>query len=200
MVRRPATALLPALICAALLAGCGGDDDDAGAGGNATDRAFAASMIPHHESAVDMGRLAEDEATHAELKALARDIVTSQRAEIRTLRRIDRKLEGEGVKSGHLGMSEDMMGMGMDMHGLESARPFDRAFIDMMVPHHLGAVRMSRVELRRGESEELRTLAREIIDAQTREIRQMRAWRKDWYGSGSTPAMHGGSGGHTMHP
>lgn len=193
--------VLASLICAALLSGgCGGDDDADAAAGNAIDRAFAGSMIPHHGSAVDMGRLAERKATHAQLKSLARDIVTSQKAEIRTLRRVDRELEGEGVKSGHLGLDEHMMGMGMDMHALDSARAFDRAFIDMMVPHHLGAVRMSRVELRRGESEELRALARDIIDAQTREVSRMRAWRKAWYGSGAAPMVHGGSGGHMMDP
>jgi uncharacterized protein (DUF305 family) len=196
MVPAAGATVVAALVCAGLLGGCGKDDDDAGAAaGNATDRAFAGSMIPHHESAVDMGRLAERGAGRAELKSLARQIVRSQRAEIRTLRRIDRQLAGEGVKRGRLGLDRNMMGMGMNMHGLASARPFDRAFIDMMVPHHLGAIRMSRVELRRGDSEELRALARDIIDAQTREIRRMRGWRKAWYGSGAAPAAHGG---HTM--
>ena len=200
-VRRLSASLAAALVAAALIGGCGGDDDDGGGGGaagNATDRAFAGSMVPHHEGAVDMGRLARDEATHAELKALAEEIVTSQTAEIRTLRRVDRELRGEGVRAGSLGLDEGMMGMGMDMHGLESERPFDRAFIDMMVPHHLGAVRMSRVELQHGENGELRKLARDIIAAQNREIRQMREWRKAWYGSGAAPSTHGGSGGHMM--
>ena len=61
--------------------------------------------------------------------------------------------------------------------------PFDQQFIDMMVPHHEGAVRMAREELATGENPKLRRLAEEIIAAQRREIDQMRLWRKKWYGS-----------------
>jgi len=191
-------ALIAMVLLTALLAGCGEDDDPKQASGNGIDRAFAASMIPHHESAVDMGRLAGKKAGHAELRALAGDIVRSQTAEIRTLRRAERGLAREGVRPGDLGLDEQLMGMGMDVHGLGSARPFDRAFIDMMVPHHNGAIRMSEIELDRGASRPLRRLARAIVDAQTREIRRMERWRKAWYGSDDAPDVHGEPGGHGM--
>ena len=79
-----------------------------------------------------------------------------------------------------MGMSMEAMGMDMDPGMLRSAQPFDLAFIDMMIPHHEGAIVMSDVELRRGENREMRDLAREITAAQEREIAQMREWRTVW--------------------
>lgn len=68
-----------------------------------------------------------------------------------------------------------MMGMDMSADMLKGARPFDAKFIEMMVPHHQGAVEMARVELSKGSNRELEKLAQTIITAQQREVKQMRA-------------------------
>jgi uncharacterized protein (DUF305 family) len=75
--------------------------------------------------------------------------------------------------------------MDMDMRSLRHADPFDRMFIDMMIPHHQGAIRMARIELAEGANEESKSLAREIIAAQAAEIEQMNEWRARWYGAPS---------------
>lgn len=49
-------------------------------------------------------------------------------------------------------------------------RPFDRAFVDEMVPHDEGAVRMARVVEAKGRDPELRSLARDVIAALGEEI------------------------------
>ena len=46
------------------------------------DRAFVEGMIPHHQSALDMARLAEGRSENPEVLALAQDIVTTQQREI----------------------------------------------------------------------------------------------------------------------
>jgi uncharacterized protein (DUF305 family) len=84
-----------------------------------------------------------------------------------------------------MGMSESQMGMDMDPASLNDAKPLDRAFIDMMVPHHEGAVRMAKQQLEDGMKPQLRSMAEGIISAQRKEIAQMREWRKAWYGSAS---------------
>ena len=66
---------------------------------------------------------------------------------------------------------------------LEMAKPFDRAFIDMMVPHHLGAIRMAEAVKKDAENPEVRSLADRIISAQKREVSEMNAFRKRTYGS-----------------
>jgi uncharacterized protein (DUF305 family) len=93
-----------------------------------------------------------------------------------------------------------------DASMLEDAKPFDREFIDMMIPHHQGAIRMARVELEKGENRELKELAESIIDAQAKEIDEMNTWRVEWFGAvspaGGVPAEEDGgderSGGHGM--
>ena len=50
------------------------------------DAAFMTSMIAHHQGAIDMATLAEGRAAHQEVKDLAASIITSQTAEIETMR------------------------------------------------------------------------------------------------------------------
>lgn len=67
--------------------------------------------------------------------------------------------------------------------------PFDQRFIDMMVPHHEAAVAMAESARQRATRDELRAMADDIIEAQTAEIAQLRAWREAWFGSPETPPM-----------
>jgi uncharacterized protein (DUF305 family) len=168
----------PLAIAAAILtlavAGCGSDDSKSAAGGNGVDRAFARAMIPHHESAVEMAEIAQERGESEFVKQLADDIVGTQNAEIETLRAQDAELEQAGVEPGDLDVDEHMMGMEGDPSALQSADPFDPEFIDLMMPHHEGAIEMARVELDEGADPELKALAEDIIDAQQREIDEMR--------------------------
>jgi hypothetical protein len=50
----------------------------------------------------------------------------------------------------------------------------DRDFVDMMVPHHQGAIDMAEAILRYGHNEKLKRLAQEIIVTQQQEIAAMR--------------------------
>ena len=175
-----------AVAAAIAVAGCGSDSEPAAsghetntststAGGNGVDRAFVAAMIPHHESAVDMAGMAEKRGQSGFVKQLAGDIIRTQNSEITTMRREDAELAKAGVKAGELGVADHAVGMDGDMSMLESADPFDPAFLEMMIPHHEGAVTMAKAELARGADPELKALAQDIIDAQEREIEEMRA-------------------------
>ena len=54
---------------------------------------------------------------------------------------------------------------------------FDAQFIDMMVPHHQGAVEMATIAQQRAEHPEIKELAQAIITDQQREIEQTRSRR-----------------------
>ena len=75
----------------------------------------------------------------------------------------------------------------------------------MMVPHHEGAVAMGEIAQARGEHPEIKQMAEAILSTQTEEIGQMKAWRKEWFGSDQTPPMSqmpmvpGMAGGHATH-
>jgi len=163
---------------ALVVGGCGDDDTPSssasGAGGNGVDRAFVADMISHHESAIEMAKIAKQRGESAFVKQLADDIASSQGKEIATMRREDDALELADVKRGSLGVPDHMKGMDDNPAKLKTADPFDPAFIKMMIPHHEGAIEMAKVELSKGEDPELKTLAQDIIDAQQHEITAMR--------------------------
>lgn len=59
----------------------------------------------------------------------------------------------------------------------------DRAFIEMMVPHHQSAIEMAEMALSKAKNPEVKKLAQNIIRDQNREIKQMQTWYKQWYGS-----------------
>jgi uncharacterized protein (DUF305 family) len=186
------------------VAACGEDDSSAGSNdvaGNGTDRAFVAAMIPHHRSAVAMAEIAQKRGGHKEIKDLAAAIISTQNAEIEEMQGFDERLEEAGVKPGELGMAEHEMGTDMDAAMLQDAKPFDREFIDKMIPHHQGAIRMAHVELEKGESPGLMSLAKAIVDGQSKEIDEMNTWRVDWFGrqspAGGVPAE--GTGAHSGH-
>lgn len=177
MILRILSALL--LAGALIVAGCGDDDTSsdgsaADAPGNAVDRAFIADMIPHHESAVEMARIAQRRGQSEFVKGLAGEIVRTQNEEIELMRGEDEKLAAAGIAKGSLGVPQHMMGMDHDMASLRDAKSFDKAFMTMMIPHHEGAVTMSKAEIAKGRSRRLKTLAQDIIDGQRREIRAMR--------------------------
>jgi uncharacterized protein (DUF305 family) len=188
--------LVSALSIAAVLAlaACGDDADsgqDAGGDGNVTELAFLTGMVPHHESAIEMAEIAREQGTDPFVTGLADDIISAQRAEIRQLRSIHQRLFDKRLvpdPAAHEGLSLTASEAGMNhtskmMDELRTAKPFDRAFVDAMVAHHQGAIRMAEVLLGSGENEELRTLAQKIIDDQQREIDEMTAFRQDAYGS-----------------
>lgn len=58
-----------------------------------------------------------------------------------------------------------------------SSDTVDSAYIAKMIAHHEGAVEMARVALRDSRDPEIRRMAQAVIDAQTREIAEMRAWK-----------------------
>lgn len=205
------TAVLAAAILAVVvLAGCGGSTSSTqsasktgqqSTGANAVDRAFVQQMIPHHKMAVQMAQMAKSQAQHPAVKTLAASIITSQDHEITEMTAIARKLgvmpdqmPVNGSMSAHmagddqtLGLSMQQTGMSMNMSTLNGAKPFDRMFIDMMIPHHQGAIRMARIELAKGSDQRLRSIAHGIIAAQASEIGRMNAWRNTWFGA-SSPA------------
>lgn len=153
--------------------------------GRYSDERFIDAMVPHHEGAVDMAEVALKNAEHEQVKRLAEDIVSTQETEIRELKSI--KQEEFGTSRVPMDMSADQMkGMGMmtDPQSLADEDPFDKAFIDSMIPHHRSAIEMAKVAYEETENEEIRALASDIVDAQRQEIQQMQDWRDEWYPEG----------------
>lgn len=141
---------------------------------NDADLAFAMSMIPHHQQAVEMADmiLAKD-GIDADVVSLAERIKAAQDPEISTM---TSWLKAWGASMG----GSDMAGMsGMmsdeDMAALEQAtgNAASRLFLEQMTQHHQGAIAMARREISDGQNPDALALANSIIESQTAELAEM---------------------------
>lgn len=201
------------LACAVVLvvlplaaAACGDDDTSPMTGSSQQQRqveqAFLTGMVHHHETAIEMAAIARQRGADAFIKRLAAAIITAQEGEIARMKSIHRRLLGRELRPdprAHdaLGLSAEQAGMTHTEHTtemLQEADPFDRAFVDEMVPHHRGAIAMANVVLDHTRDRALRRLANGIIEMQRREIDEMQEFRAREFG-GPVPegAEHGGS-------
>lgn len=111
---------------------------------------------------------------------------------------------GQSVNNNHTGMMK-MMGMNtqktstdhstMSMSDMNkqleglSGDDYDKAFIEMMIVHHQGAIDMAKISDTRAKHDEIKQLSKDIITAQEKEITEMKQWQKDW-GYSSNEMMH----------
>ncbi|MER6380653.1 DUF305 domain-containing protein [Streptomyces sp. NPDC001250] len=209
LTRRAALAAVVAS-CVLVLAACGGSGahaahgavgtrggtaPTAGTAHNAQDVAFAQAMIPHHQQALEMARLAPGRASSAQVKDLALRIEKAQDPEIRTmtgwLRSWGEQVPMTGMDhSGHPGMSGMMSDADMAELKRAQGKGFDTRFLSMMVKHHQGAVQMAGTEKAKGAYGPAKALADAVVSAQNAEIKEM----KKLLGAGGTSDSGGMSG------
>ncbi|MFF0021672.1 DUF305 domain-containing protein [Streptomyces sp. NPDC005496] len=193
-VRRAVTA--GALAAGALLlTACGGDGGSGGTahGGhdgsasasaragsfNDADVAFAQMMIPHHEQALEMARLAPDRASDPEVKKLATKIEKAQAPEIRTMKgwltSWNEPTSMESMPGMDHGGGDGMMS-GTDMARLKGMKgaEFDEMFTEMMIDHHNGAIGMAEDEQKKGENADAVKTAGDIVTSQSAEVEQLK--------------------------
>ncbi len=138
-------------------------------------------MIPHHQLAVDMAKIAQEKATHGELKGLANDIIRAQEDEIKRMGGWRNELTGSATPNPDLSMAlGGMAGMDVDLEKLKASPNFDRDFITAMIPHHQSAIDISKAALDSLKKSALHDLAKDIITTQQIEIDRMSGWLKAW--------------------
>lgn len=149
------------------------------------DRYFIANMIAHHQGAIDMAKLAQTNAKHTELKDMANNIISTQTEEQTNMINWQ-KAWGYPASSGEMmedhsamGMEEEMTTM-MEQLKTKTGDEFDKAFLSSMIEHHTSAVDMSRPAAKNASHQEIKDLAKAIIEAQDAEIAQMRKWQTEW--------------------
>jgi uncharacterized protein (DUF305 family) len=81
-----------------------------------------------------------------------------------------------GMSAGVGDMRGSMMGMMKDMETMKMTGDTDRDFAAMMKVHHQGAIDMSQIELQNGKDPKMRAMAKRIIDAQKKEIKEFEQW------------------------
>lgn len=87
-------------------------------------------------------------------------------------------------------MHHNDMSMGQMMDGLQgkTGDDFDKTFLSEMIMHHQGAINMAKLAQTNAKHQEVKSMADDIISAQSKEIDQMQTWQTGW-GYKSTPQM-----------
>jgi uncharacterized protein (DUF305 family) len=148
---------------------------------NDPDTAFAKGMLGHHRGAVDMAKIELKYGTNVSMRALAQAVIKTQQTEIDTLKKwLASHPDSANPKPTTLAMQSEYATSMDAMHGemmLGIADPApDMAFARGMLPHHIGAVDMAKIQLKYGEDKEMRALAQEIVNTQQSEIQLMQNW------------------------
>jgi len=148
---------------------------------NDQDVMFAQQMTVHHQSAIDMAKMATTKTSSQEVKTLAASIEAAQGPEIKTM---TSWLSAWGAPAtadssmGGMDHSMDMPGMmtSEQMSQLDAATgaAFDKLFLQMMTTHHEGAIEMAKTEQAKGSNPQAIALAGDIETSQTAEVAQMR--------------------------
>jgi len=156
---------------------------------NDVDAEFTRMMIPHHYQAIVMSELAPDRAADPELKSLADRILTEQGLEIQMMRgwqgRNGLPVTDPETAYQDLLTKPDMleqMGMAtkeeMDRLASLSGADFDRLYLDLMIPHHDGAVIMLRDVILNGSDQQLNQMAQDMMSTQKAQIAIMDEMRE----------------------
>lgn len=136
---------------------------------------FLASMIPHHEEAVETATILRDNTNRREMREFAESIIRVQTREIEQMEAwLARWYPDRPSRAEY----EPMMGEYEDLTGDR----LDVAFLQDMIPHHMAAVMMSQqlIVSDLAEHDDVEDLARTIRDAQMEEIRRMSLWLREW--------------------
>lgn len=82
----------------------------------------------------------------------------------------------------HAAMDNDEMSMSdmTDMLRSKSGDDFDKAFMEQMIIHHEGAIEMAQLALTNAKHDEIKTMANDIVSAQSQEIEMMQTWQNNW--------------------
>jgi uncharacterized protein (DUF305 family) len=133
-------------------------------------QSFAEAMIPHHQQAVDISEFAAQNTTNPGTLAIAEKIISEQGPEIE---KMTPWLNGKSVD--YTMMMDGMLSTTQinTLRGVKNA-DFDMLYVQYMIEHHEGAVKMAADALGLDDPE-LTDFANEIIVTQSAEIEELMA-------------------------
>ncbi|UYZ61345.1 DUF305 domain-containing protein [Hymenobacter latericus] len=147
-----------------------------------TDHDFAHHMLEHHKGAVVMADLQLRDGKDATMRQLAEKIKADQQREIAALEAAATRLDNAPTNYQPNDPNDPFSSkMKASMDGMMKNMPRPVADPDMnfnmlMTVHHQSAVDMAKAELAHGKDTKLKEMAQQMIDAQEKEIQQLKDW------------------------
>lgn len=173
------------LLSVLAIGACGGSDEEGESA--ATDAAFSAQMLPHHQHAVEMATLAVEKGSDPGVTELAQGILDTQEAEITELEGFLERFDASAEEA-----ADEVMALNEGVIAeldAASGPEFDEIFLKEMSAHHSSAVDMAGLEIAGGSDEDVVALAESIQATQIEEIGAM----QELLGLSASPVgAHGG--------
>lgn len=136
---------------------------------------FANMMMMHHQGAIDMSEMEIAKGTDAQIKTMAQNIITEQKAEIDKMQQWVKgyKIPEAKKQTGemHNELGETMKAMMDKMNNMKIMGNTDKDYAMMMILHHEAAVKMAEDEIGHGKVASLKIMAQKMIIDQNNEIK-----------------------------
>ncbi len=150
--------------------------------GKTFDIYWMSQMIEHHKGALEMAKAELKDGKDARVKKAALSIVSDQSREIKQMTGwlkswYNAKPDAKQIALMRADLNPMLDGLMEDMN--MSSNP-DKTFLEAMIPHHQSAVEMGYLALKKASRPELKTFAQNVIDVQSKEIKQYQSWLKVW--------------------
>ena len=139
---------------------------------------FIVQMIPHHRAAIEMSQNILRFTTCIPLENIARGIIAEQTKSIEDMCRIKPGCSAyfnspEDVRRYQCRVDQIMQTMFTEMGSALSTNQINVNFMREMIPHHEGAIRLSKTTLKYSICPELKPILRAIISSQEKGVVKM---------------------------
>lgn len=139
---------------------------------------FIAQMIPHHRAAIEMSHNILKYTTNIPLQDIATNIIEEQTKSIKNMREIQcscsgRKNSRQDLYLYQRRVNNIMHTMFFEMENASATNQINANFIREMIPHHKGAIKMSKNALQYDICPELKPILDDIITSQEKGVKQM---------------------------
>ena len=145
---------------------------------NSLSHNFIVQMIPHHEAAIRMSENLLQYTTFVPLQNIAQNIIKEQTESIANMQEVlyncsEVTNSDEDICLYQRQIHKIMQVMFSEMHNAPATNNINADFMKEMIPHHMGAIRMSENALRFLICPELIPILKAIISSQKRGVQEM---------------------------
>ncbi len=138
---------------------------------------YLSNMIPHHQGAIDASEILLKYSNNQKVRSQAQAIIKEQKAEIKEFQNLLPQLQEQKnlyspkeVTLFNNQAKADMDTMMKNMNATKLTHQIDRDFLEGMIPHHQGAIDASEQILQYTQNENIKNIAKRIIQSQGQEI------------------------------
>ncbi|TMR88589.1 DUF305 domain-containing protein [Nonomuraea basaltis] len=144
---------------------------------NNDDVMFVQMMLPHHQEGLQMAKWARTNASNAEVKNLAMKIQMEGQPQLDKLNGWLTAWDKQPLAADDPMMtSMDGMMSTAEMAEMKKMKGamFDRMFVQMMISHHQGAIKVAKDEVAKGDNPKAKAMAKTIQTSLRTELTQMK--------------------------